>query len=113
MRRRSLPCSQTPSIQSNMRTCSRCWSRWIERIRPFEHWYLPWLGVLPDGQGSGLGGRLLEHGLGIVDQQHLPAYLETPNPRTIRFYERYGFEVTAESRSGSCPPVSSMLRDAR
>ena len=79
----------------------------------FEHWYLPWLGVLPDGQGSGLGGRLLEHGLGIVDQQHLPAYLETPNPRTIRFYERYGFEVTAESRSGSCPPVSSMLRDAR
>ena len=79
----------------------------------FEHWYLPWLGVLPDAQDAGHGGQLLEHGLTIVDNDHLPAYLETPNPRTIAFYERHGFAVTAESRSGSCPPVISMLRDAR
>ena len=86
----------------------------MDRAHPtFEHWYLPWLGVLPDEQGSGFGGRLLEHGLEIVDQHHLPAYLETPNPRTTAFYERHGFAVTAESRSGSCPPVTSMLRDAR
>jgi GNAT superfamily N-acetyltransferase len=86
----------------------------MDRAHPtFEHWYLPWLGVVPDGQGSGLGGRLLEHGLGIVDQSHLPAYLETPNPRTLAFYERRGFVVTAESQAGSCLPVISMLRDAR
>jgi ribosomal protein S18 acetylase RimI-like enzyme len=86
----------------------------MDRAHPtFEHWYLPWLGVLPDAQGAGRGGQLLEHGLTIVDNDHLPAYLETPNPRTIAFYERHGFAVTAESRSGSCPPVISMLRDAR
>jgi GNAT superfamily N-acetyltransferase len=86
----------------------------MDRAHPtFEHWYLPWLGVLPDAQGAGHGGQLLEHGLMIVDTDHLPAYLETPNPRTIAFYERHGFAVTAESRSGSCPPVISMLRDAR
>jgi ribosomal protein S18 acetylase RimI-like enzyme len=86
----------------------------MDRAHPtFEHWYLPWLGVLPDAQGAGHGAQLLEHGLTIVDNDHLPAYLETPNPRTIAFYERHGFAVTAESRSGSCPPVISMLRDAR
>jgi ribosomal protein S18 acetylase RimI-like enzyme len=86
----------------------------MDRAHPtFEHWYLPWLGVLPDAQGAGRGGQLLEHGLTIVDSDHLPAYLETPNPRTIAFYERHGFAVTAESRSGSCPLVISMLRDAR
>jgi GNAT superfamily N-acetyltransferase len=86
----------------------------MDRAHPtFEHWYLPWLGVVPNGQGSGLGGRLLEHGLGIVDRSHLPAYLETPNPRTLAFYERRGFVVTAESQAGSCPPVISMLRGAR
>ena len=86
----------------------------MDRAHPtFEHWYLPWLGVLPDVQGAGLGSQLLEHGLAIVDNDHLPAYLETPNPRTVAFYERHGFAVTTESRSGSCPPVISMLRDAR
>lgn len=79
----------------------------------FEHWYLPWLGVIPDAQGQGLGRQLLEHGLATVDRTHLPAFLETPNPRTVPLYERHGFVVSAESQSGGCPPVISMVRDAR
>lgn len=86
----------------------------MDRAHPtFEHWYLPWLGVVPDAQGQGLGGQLLEHGLAIVDRTHLPAFLETPNPRTVAFYERHGFVLTAESQSGGCPPVISMVREAR
>jgi ribosomal protein S18 acetylase RimI-like enzyme len=76
----------------------------------YPHWYLPWLGVLPRLQGSGLGGRLLEHCLRSVDESGLPAYLETPNPRTIPFYERHGFEPVAVASAGGCPPVTSMLR---
>jgi ribosomal protein S18 acetylase RimI-like enzyme len=79
----------------------------------FPHWYLPWLGVDPALQGQGLGGELIEHCLRIVDNDHLPAYLETPNPHTIPFYERYGFELTGEARAGACPPVAFMLRPAR
>jgi GNAT superfamily N-acetyltransferase len=79
----------------------------------FRHWYLPWLGVEPDCQGSGLGGRLLSACLTRVDADHLPAYLETPNPRTVPFYERHGFDVTAVSQAGGCPPVTSMLREGR
>jgi ribosomal protein S18 acetylase RimI-like enzyme len=76
------------------------------------HWYLPWLAVEPGRQGDGLGGRLLAQCLAIVDESGLPAFLETPNPRNVGFYERHGFELVAVTESPSCPPLTSMLRDA-
>jgi ribosomal protein S18 acetylase RimI-like enzyme len=79
----------------------------------FPHWYLPWFGVDGARQGKGLGGELMRHCLAIVDQDHLPAYLESPNPRNISFYERHGFEASGVSQAGGCPPVYSMLRAAR
>jgi ribosomal protein S18 acetylase RimI-like enzyme len=79
----------------------------------FPHWYLPWFGVDSVVQGQGLGGELLKHCLRIVDGDHLPAYLESPNPRNLSFYERHGFEVTGEARAGDCPPIAFMLRSAR
>jgi len=79
----------------------------------FPHWYLPWFGVDSGHQSRGLGGELMEHCLAIVDESHVPAYLETPNPRTLPFYERHGFEVTGTAKAGSCPPLTFMLRPAR
>ena len=83
----------------------------------FPHWYLPWFGVHDALQGKGLGAELMRHCLEIVDASHLPAYLETPNPRNISFYisfyERHGFELTGEAQAGACPPVAFMLRAAR
>jgi GNAT superfamily N-acetyltransferase len=83
----------------------------MDRAHPaFPHWYLPWFGVRPELQGGGLGGRLLEHCLRFVDESALPTYLETPNPRTIPFYERHGFQAVSVAVAGTCPPVTSMLR---
>ena len=79
----------------------------------YPHWYLPWFGVEAALQGKGLGGQLMKACLGVVDASHLPAYLETPNPRTISFYERHGFEVTGEAQAGACPPIAFMLRAPR
>ncbi len=79
----------------------------------YPHWYLPWLGVNRTMQGWGLGCDLLEHCLAIVDDSHLPAFLETPNPRTVSFYERQGFQIIAVAQAGACPPITLMLRDAR
>jgi ribosomal protein S18 acetylase RimI-like enzyme len=79
----------------------------------YPHWYLPWFGVEAGQQGHGLGGILLAHCLGIVDASHLPAYLETPNPRNLSFYERHGFEVTGSAQAGTCPPITFMRRAAR
>ncbi len=78
----------------------------------FPHWYLPWFGVDGAWQGKGIGSELMRNCLAFVDQDHLPAYLESPNPRNIPFYERHGFEVTGVSQDGACPPVYSMLRAA-
>jgi len=79
----------------------------------YPHWYLPWLGVDPFAHGQGLGSELMNHCLRTVDAAGLPAYLETPNPRTIPFYERHGFEVTGQASAEPCPPITMMLRAAR
>jgi ribosomal protein S18 acetylase RimI-like enzyme len=78
----------------------------------YPHWYLPWFGVDPHLQGRGLGGELMELCLDIIDADHLPCYLESPNPRNIPFYNRHGFVVTGTAQSGDCPPITFMLRSA-
>lgn len=86
----------------------------MDKAHPaYPHWYLPWFAVDNALQGKGLGGRLMMPCLEVVDASHLPAYLETPNPRTIAFYQRHGFEVTGEARAGTCPPITFMLRAPR
>jgi ribosomal protein S18 acetylase RimI-like enzyme len=76
-------------------------------------WYLPWLGVDPALQGTGVGSGLMRPCLEMVDAQHLPAYLDSTNPRNIPFYERQGFEVVGQSQAGSSPAITSMLRAPR
>ena len=86
----------------------------MERTHPTDaHWYLPWLAVDAAHQHAGLGGEVLARGLARIDEEHLPAFLETPNPRTVRFYQRHGFEVAGVAQAGACPPITSMLRAAR
>jgi GNAT superfamily N-acetyltransferase len=77
----------------------------------YPHWYLPWFGVDARLQGTGLGGTLMAECLRVVDETELPAYLETPNPRTVTFYERYGFRVTGSTHTADCPPITFMLRE--
>lgn len=76
------------------------------------HWYLPWFGVNAERQSHGLGSQLMSKCLGVVDAARLPTYLETPNPRTLPFYRRHGFEVTGVVNAGTCPPITLMLRPA-
>jgi GNAT superfamily N-acetyltransferase len=78
----------------------------------YPHWYLPWFGVDAAVQGTGLGSQLMQACLQVIDASHLPVYLETPSPRTIPFYERHGFSVTGDARSGTCPPMTFMQRPA-
>lgn len=76
------------------------------------HWYLPWFGVERSRQGHGLGTRLMKACLEVVDGSGYAAYLETPNPRTVPFYERAGFSVTGVAQAGACPPITFMQRPA-
>ena len=86
----------------------------IGHFHPREaHWYLALVGVDPAHQGSGLGSMLIQHGLRRCDQQGLPAYLESSNPRNTALYERHGFEVIGVIQPGDFPPLAPMLRPAR
>jgi len=86
----------------------------MDQYHPKElHWYLPVIGVDPPSQGKGLGSALLQHALAECDRQHLPACLESSNPRNNPLYERHGFEVMGVIQSGDSPPVWPMLRKAR
>ena len=76
------------------------------------HWYLPLIGVDPPYQGKGHGDALLRYALQQCDRDHLPAYLESTNPRNITLYKRHGFEVTGTIQVGSSPPMTPMLRRA-
>jgi len=78
-----------------------------------EHWYLYLLFVDPEAQRQGLGGVLLADRLSDVDQQGLPAYLETQKEDNIPYYRRFGFEHEATlSPVVGGPPIYTMRREA-
>lgn len=77
------------------------------------HWYLPLIGTDPAHQGRGLGTALMAYALAECDRQHVPAYLESSNPRNISLYKRHGFEPLAPIQVGSSPSVVPMIRKAR
>jgi len=76
-------------------------------------WYLAVIGVDIGYQEKGHGAQLMKHALRIIDEQHLPAYLESSNPRNLSLYKRHGFEEMGVIQSGSSPAIVPMLREAR
>ena len=77
------------------------------------HWFLPLIAVDPEWQGRGVGSALMKHAVNKCTKSGTPAYLESSNPRNISLYERHGFKILAEVRSGDCPIFTAMLRDAK
>ena len=70
-----------------------------EKLHPKEpHWYLAVIGVEPDRQGEGLGGKLLAAVVGRLDETGVPAYLETS---------------TEDLTSEVCPPTWKLRRRKR
>jgi ribosomal protein S18 acetylase RimI-like enzyme len=66
------------------------------KLAPFDHWYLMLLGVDPEYQGNGYGGRLIRGMLAETGETGLPCYLETTTESNVRLYEHFGFEVIDE-----------------
>ena len=78
------------------------------------HYYLSLLGTHPSSAGRGMGMALLAESLARIDEERLPAYLESSNPANNPRYERYGFEAIGEFYPpGSDIPVTTMWRNAR
>ncbi|RSS80441.1 GNAT family N-acetyltransferase [Streptomyces sp. WAC06614] len=59
-----------------------------------EHEYLLMIAVRPGRQGEGLGTELMRPVLERCDREGVPAYLEASSERSMRLYERLGWEFT-------------------
>lgn len=78
------------------------------------HWYLAVIGSDPMLRGKGLGSALMRSRLDRCDERHVPAYLESTNPDNVPYYQRFGFEVTAEiDVPDGGPTLWPMWRPAR
>ena len=64
---------------------------------PAGHWFLDSVGVLPQYQGKGYGGKLIRAMLVRTDRERLPVYLDTMDEADVRRYEHFGFKVIDKS----------------
>jgi len=78
------------------------------------HYYLSLLGTHPDHRGQGHGMALLAENLAKIDEEGMPAYLESSNPDNDKRYERLGFTRVGEfSTPDGSRTVATMWREAR
>ncbi len=64
-----------------------------ENMKGRDYIYLVIVGVAPQHQGKGLGGKLMRALLTEGDQSGLPIYLETETEENVSLYQHFGFEV--------------------
>ena len=62
----------------------------------FDWWYLQFIGVRPDAQGTGLGGEAIRAGLDRARAAEKPVYVEVMNPDNLGYYHHAGFETIHE-----------------
>lgn len=55
--------------------------------------YISVLAVDPDHQGTGIGTDLLNHTITTADHQGIALGIMTEIPRTVRYYQRFGFKI--------------------
>ncbi len=78
------------------------------------HWILVQLGVEPEHQGKGIGGRLVKPVLDKADAGGVPCTVESADERNLSFYKKHGFEVRRTGQvPGGGPQVWILVRDAK
>ncbi len=78
------------------------------------HYYLGFVATHQNHRGQGLGVGVLAHNLALIDAEHMPAYLESSNPRNEPRYERLGWQTTGKFLAADDgPPLTQMWRKAR
>ena len=73
-------------------------SVWSKHDPGEAHVHLGPIGVSPESQGRRIGQKLMKLYCEELDQGREAGYLETDRPKNVKFYESFGFKVTAEIR---------------
>jgi GNAT superfamily N-acetyltransferase len=85
----------------------------IDAHRPEgRFWYLHYVGVRPEHQGKGHGGRIIRAQTAAADAARLPCWLETATPENVPLYERLGFRTAVQwDVAGGGPHFWGMMRN--
>jgi ribosomal protein S18 acetylase RimI-like enzyme len=85
-----------------------------EHMKDRSYVYLQAIGVLPEFQGKGFGGRLLKPMFTKADIEGILIYLETETEKNIQIYKKYGFKTLKEGKFPSADfPFWEMVREPR
>ena len=76
-------------------------------------WYLHFAGCDPLHQGKGMGGAAIRAELARADDDSIPAYLETADPKNLGIYTALGFELVHEWDVPGGPHFWGMQRRPR
>jgi GNAT superfamily N-acetyltransferase len=99
------------SIRARVRPAALLAYLRTDSLHPDEpHWYLEFLGTVPENQGKGLGGQVLTPVLDRADEEGIPVWAWSSNQRNLAFYHRYGFEVLDELPFASGGPSIYPIR---
>lgn len=105
----------TTSLRTRLRMSALLAYLQTDKLHPDEpHWYLEFLGTVPEKQGKGLGGRVLAPVLERADEEGIAVWTWSSNRRNLAFYHRQGFVVLDELpfRKGG-PPIFPIRREPR
>lgn len=122
-----MPKRPATNPENGNRPISTVWNELIDRFDPHESDCLriiddtqtgPWryisvIAVDPDHQGSGIGADLLNHTIAIADQEGTSLGIMTEIPRTVRYYQRFGFHILKEGSKSDPVQFWVLLRAGR
>lgn len=73
-------------------------ARWCHLDPEAPHLHLGPIGVALEMQGQGVGTALMNRYIDHLRQEKVAGYLETDKAENVKFYEKFGFEVTHEEQ---------------
>lgn len=85
------------SVRTRLRMAALLAYLRTDALHPEEpHWYLEFLGTVPEAQGQGRGSQVLAPVLARADEEAIPIWAWSSNPSNLAFYHRHGFVVLDE-----------------
>jgi len=108
----------TPQVSKAALQRMAYWGSQVYPIRkryvPRDHWFLEFIGVIPEFQGRGYASILLASMLAMINEQHLPCYLDTELEKNVTLYQHFGFRVVEDTEiPGTGVRSWGMLVDTR
>lgn len=111
-----IPPDTSAELERALAVVFRDFPRTLELFELFDahhpqdpHYYLQFIGVRPERQGSGIGSALLRAVLDRCDREGAAVYLEA-DERSRHLYLKHGFEAITQLRLPEGPNVFPMWR---